>query len=44
LVKNYTVEQMPEVFCFGLFKEYDISSMAALVEGAEVEMVKLNKQ
>ncbi|MCS7305357.1 MAG: hypothetical protein NZ602_09665 [Thermoguttaceae bacterium] len=31
LQKNWSVEQAPEMFCFGLLEEFDIRQLAALV-------------
>ena len=29
--KNYTVEKMPELFCYGLLRDFDVKDIAALV-------------
>jgi len=38
--KNWSVNQFPELFCFGLLEAFDIKHLAALVAPREAAFVK----
>jgi hypothetical protein len=38
--QNRSVAEMPELFCFGLLQEFDISTIAALVAPRELRLVQ----
>jgi hypothetical protein len=42
--QNLSVEQAPELFCFGLLDEFDIKQLAALVAPRPVEFVEANER